>query len=126
MPFLYYKNNANRAQKRQACLGDYAEMQLIFYKNNANRAQKRQACLSDYAEMQLIFYKNNANRAQKRQACLGDYAEMQLIFYKDTIFVESNKSYGLRKSTKKRQALFQIWHNGLCENRAAADNSIQF
>ena len=65
MPFLYYKNNAKRTQKRQACLGDYAEMQLIFYKNNANRAQKRQACLGDYAEMQLIFYKQIERRSAK-------------------------------------------------------------
>ena len=41
---------------------------LIFFswgKDNANRAQNRQTCLSDYAEMQLIFCKDNANRAQK-------------------------------------------------------------
>ena len=67
------KDNANRVQKRQTCLSDYAEMQLILYKDTANRAQKRQTCLSDYAEMQLILYKDTANRAQERQTWLGDF-----------------------------------------------------
>ena len=51
-----------------------------------NRVQKRQTCLSDYAEMQLILYKDTANRVQKRQTRLSDYAKVPLIFYKDTEF----------------------------------------
>jgi len=58
--FDIYKVNANRAQKRQTRLSDYAEVQLNLYKVNANRAQKRQTHLSDYAEVQLNLYKVNA------------------------------------------------------------------
>ena len=61
-------------------------MQLILYKDTANRVQKRQTCLSDYAEMPRILYKDIANRAQKRQTRLSDYAKVPFIFYKDTEF----------------------------------------
>ena len=60
---------------------------VIRNKDIANREQKRQTCLSDYAEMQHILYKDTANRAQKRQTCLYDYAEMQHILYKDIDFI---------------------------------------
>ena len=61
-------------------------MQLILSKDIANRAQKRQTCLNDYAEMPRILYKDTANRAQKRQTCLSDYAKVPFIFYKDNEF----------------------------------------
>ena len=48
--------------------GDCAEMQLfVAGKDNANRVQKRQTCLGDYAEMQLIFCKGSQSREENNK-----------------------------------------------------------
>ena len=48
--------------------GDCAEMQLfVAGKDNANRVQKRQTCLGDYAEMQLIFCKDKQSLTAMRK-----------------------------------------------------------
>ena len=117
MQLILSKDIANRAQKRQTCLSDYAEMPRILYKDTANRAQKRQTCLNDYAEMQLILYKDTANRVQKRQTCLSDYAKVPFIFYKDNEFYCQRLPYRgeIRTFVKQQKPsnAFKRHHTGL-------------